>query len=136
MVFRSKVDAWLLVVLLAGAAAVVVAALHTLRMGAGWFIPLVLVLMGAGLPVWLLVSTRYTVASGNLAIRSGPFVWRIVARDIIDITSTRSALSSPALSLDRIRIDYRSGQLPRSVLVSPKDKAGFVSALRAAQAEA
>lgn len=133
MVFRSKVDAWLLVVLLASVAAAVFAALHMLKAGAGWFTPLILVLLGAGLPLWLLVSTQYTVASGNLAIRSGPFVWKVAARDIIGITPTRSALSSPALSLDRMRIDYKSGKFSRSILVSPKDKAGFVSAVRAAQ---
>lgn len=133
MVFRSKIDAWLLTVLLASVAVVVFAVLHVLRAGAGWFAPLVLFLLGAGLPLWLLVSTRYTVSSGNLAIRSGPFVWRVAARNIVGITPTRSALSGPALSLDRIRIDYKSGQSSGSVLVSPKDKAGFVKAVRAAQ---
>lgn len=135
MVFRSKIDAWLVAMLLASATAVVFAALHVVTAGAGWFVPSVLVLLGAGLPLWLLASTRYTIASGTLTIRSGPFTWKVAVRDIVGMTPTRSALSSPALSLDRLRIDYTLGKRSRSVLVSPRDQAGLVSAFRAAQTD-
>ena len=40
-----------------------------------------------------------------------------------NIRPTRNPLSSPALSLDRLRIDYGSG---RSIMVSPEDKDKFI----------
>ena len=48
---------------------------------------------------------------------------------IAGVRPTRSALSSPALSLDRLRIDHGAGGR-RTVLVSPADRAGFVQALQ------
>ena len=57
----------------------------------------------------------------------GPFRWRVPIDAITAITPTRSALSSPALSLDRLRIEYGE----RAILVSPIYKEGFVRALRA-----
>lgn len=136
MVFRSRIDAWLLVVLTTSAAAVLAAALHVINAGVGWFLPLLLVLVGVGLPIWLLASTKYTIAQETLTVQSGPFVWRIKLMDVVEVTETRSAISSPALSLDRIAIKYKSGKFSRSVLVSPKDKTGFIHAISAARAEA
>lgn len=136
MVFRSRIDAWLLIVLLTSAAAVLAAALHILNTGAGWLVALPLVLVGVGLPLWLLASTKYTISKDTLIAQSGPFVWRVKIKDVVEVTETRSAISSPALSLDRVAIKYRSGKFSRSVLVSPKDKSGFIHAISAARAEA
>ena len=136
MVFRSRIDSWLLVVLLTSAAAVLAAALHVVNAGAGWLVALPLVLVGTGLPLWLLASTKYTISQDALVAQSGPFVWRVKITDVIEVTETRSAISGPALSLDRIAIKYRSGKLSRSLLVSPKDKTGFMQAISAARAEA
>ena len=91
---------------------------------------LVILLPGAvlalGLPLWLLFSTRYTVSETTLQIRSGPMSWTIDRNEIHSITPTRSALSSPALSLDRLEIRYGDTGM---VMVSPKDKEGFLAAL-------
>jgi len=57
--------------------------------------------------------------------------WRIPAREITRITPTRSLTSSPALSLDRLRIEYDGGR--QAVLVSPVDQDAFIAAVRAAQ---
>jgi hypothetical protein len=43
------------------------------------------------------------------------------------VLATRSPLSSPALSLDRIRIDYGKG---KSVMISPLNKADFLLELQ------
>jgi hypothetical protein len=50
--------------------------------------------------------------------------------DITAITPTSNPLSSPALSLDRLRIDYGKG---RSVMISPRDKQGFLGAMESAR---
>lgn len=124
-VYRSKIDSWLLVVLvmamivsLFAAATVLAVASPMARTGAAFVAGI-----GAGLPLWLLLSTRYILGHGRLVVRSGPFRWHIPLTDITSITPTSNPLSSPALSLDRLRIDYGRG---RSLMISPRSKAEFI----------
>jgi len=58
-----------------------------------------------------------------LLVRSGPFRWRVPIADIVRITPTTNALSSPALSLDRLRIEYGRGS---AIMISPRDKDQFL----------
>jgi hypothetical protein len=128
-VFRSKVDSWLAAVLL-GSAGICVAAvvLVGVKESPGLALAVApLVLIGAGLPLWLLRSTHYTFDDSTLHIRCGPFAWRVPLREIRAVTPTRDPLSSPALSLDRLRIEFgRMG----SIMVSPEDKEAFLAELR------
>lgn len=128
-VFASKVDLWLRVVTWAGAF-VPIGALITLAMrgqrGALWLIP-VLLIPGA-LSLWILWSTDYTFTGTDLHIRSGPFRWRVPVHSVRAVSPTRNPLSSPALSLDRLRIEYGYSQ---TIMVSPTDKTGFLDALQA-----
>ena len=71
-------------------------------------------------------STYYEIDQTTLVIHSSIFKWRVPIASIRRITPTRSALSSPALSLDRLRIDYGK----RFILVSPENRARFIEALR------
>lgn len=127
MVFRSKIDLWLLVVLIVPTAMPLAQAVNALQTGANW-VPHVLVfgLLCSG-ALWLLLSTRYTVQPDELLVRSGPFHWRIRRDGITRLTPSRSLLSSPALSLDRLQIDYDHGK--RSILISPQDRSGFLQAM-------
>ncbi|MGZ4778141.1 MAG: PH domain-containing protein [Thermoanaerobaculia bacterium] len=72
-------------------------------------------------------STYYVIEGGTLLIRSSVVTWRVPIAKIRSITPTRSAISSPAFSLDRLRILYDGKQ----VLVSPEEKQRFIEALRA-----
>jgi hypothetical protein len=83
--------------------------------------------LGAGLPLWTLLGTRYTIDGTLLFVRSGPSRWTIPIRDIRSITPTRALTSSPALSLDRLRIEYSDG---RVLLVSPREKETFLRDLQ------
>ena len=67
-----------------------------------------------------------TLRPGVLRVVSGPFRWRVPIADIQSVTPTRSLWSAPALSLDRLRINYGNG---RCILVSPADKQGFMEAI-------
>ncbi|MES1147057.1 MAG: PH domain-containing protein [Solimonas sp.] len=128
-VFRSKVDWWLACALLSSAGMSVAAAIGAAIAGSPYLALGVapLVLIGGGLPLWLLRSTHYTFDDSHLHIRSGPFGWLVPLRDIRAVTPTRNPLSSPALSLDRLRIEFgRTG----SIMVSPEDKDGFLAELR------
>jgi len=132
MVFRSKVDTWLSCVLLIAAAMALRAAATTLRQdsGTGLLVAVVLVLIGAILPMWILLGTVYSVESGTLRIRSGPFSWRIAVESIRAIEPSRSPVSSPALSLERLRVEYGAGKW---VLVSPADQRAFIAAIEHAK---
>lgn len=127
--FPSKVDRWLGVLLVASAAVsaagAVIVGIEASPVLAVLLSPLMLV--GAALPLWLLRATRYTIDSSDLRVRCGPFAWRVPLHEIRSITRTRNPLSSPALSLDRLRIDFgRAG----SLMVSPRDKEKFLEEVR------
>ncbi len=70
--------------------------------------------------------THYTVAHGELRVVSGPFRRTIPLAEITSIEPTRNPLSSPALSLDRLKVCYGD---KKYVLISPANKAGFLSAI-------
>lgn len=126
--FRSKIDAWLALVLLASVIAclgIVVAAILTASLLA-LLILSPIILLGVVLPAWLLRSTYYVLDEGDLHVRSGPFRWTVPLDDIREVSPTRSPLAGPALSLDRLRIDYGSG---RTILISPEDGSAFRSRL-------
>lgn len=74
----------------------------------------------------ILLRTVYRVDRKQLKIYCGPFWWTINIADIESVAETRSPLSSPALSLDRIRINYGER---RWVMISPDDKQGFYVAI-------
>ncbi len=124
-IHSSKVDTWLILVAALAAGASVGVAVALLREGgvpAVVLVPVV-VLLGAGLPLWTLFGTRYELTPGRLRIRCGPFRWTVPLNEIRAVTPTRNPLSSPALSLDRLRIDYGRGS---SVMISPRDQARFL----------
>lgn len=118
------------------------------KIGLGILIPLIL-LMGitvavlvingvwaglliCGVVILLLINiytgTFYKITADNkLLVKCG--VLETVGVNIMEIESvreTRDPLGAPALSFDRIVITYRGGQ----VVVSPKNKEGFISDLR------
>lgn len=131
-IYRSKVDIWLFVVLAFAALAALYSAAQTMAAGTtGSILVAVLVaLVGVGLPLWLLFSTRYTLEAAYLLAQSGPFKWVVPLADIKSITPSNNPLSSPALSLDRLRIDYGKG---RMLLISPRDKEQFLQDVEAAR---
>ncbi len=86
----------------------------------------VLLLVGVGLPVWLVAGTRYVIDKDRLIVHGGPFKWRIELADIESVYATNNPISSPALSLDRLAICYKPN---KQLIISPKNKAAFVEAL-------
>lgn len=128
-VFRSKIDGWIVVVLVATMVIVVAAFAGTAIQGgdsAAIAVVGVVALLTVLLIVSILLRTEYRVDKETLTIVTGPFRWRIRRADINGLDSSRSALSSPALSLDRVRVRYGG---KKSILVSPDDKQRFARAL-------
>ncbi|MFN3809993.1 MAG: PH domain-containing protein [Roseateles asaccharophilus] len=135
MLFRSKIDAWLLIVLLGAAILTVVAAGAAVRQASGMavLVPVLVIAIGAALPIWILASTSYTVDGGTLNVRSGPFTWRIPVSSITSIKPSNSPSSGPALSLSRLRVEYGRG---KSILISPADQQAFLRAIESAKSAA
>lgn len=91
------------------------------------WIPVGLVSLATVLICWILISTYYELSHGQLVAHCGPFAWRIALADISSIRESSSMRSGPALSMDRLEIACRDG---RVLVISPADKAGFITALR------
>jgi hypothetical protein len=123
--FRSKIDVWLGGVLLLGLLVSGAAAIGLL-LQEGFASLAILPLLTTGLPLWLLIDTWYGVTDTELIVHCGPFVTSVPIARIRAIRPTRSVLSAPALSLDRLEISHAGG----AVVVSPADKADFIRALR------
>lgn len=127
--FNSKIDIWikvlLLVLIVVEAVTIGNAALRAqdpLATTALMFLAIAVVILLA----WLLLGTHYIVDRGVLRIVAGPIRWKVPIEDITSVEATRSPLSSPALSLDRLRIRYGKN---RRIMISPADKAGFLKAI-------
>ena len=130
-VFKSKVDGWLAAVAIGPGLVVLPVIVLVLWRSGGLTFPTVVVLSlaalaGVGLPIWVFRTTTYELTDDALVVRSGPFRQQVLLTDIESIRTTRSPLSAPALSLDRLRLTFRGG---RTVLVSPEDQRGFLAAL-------
>ena len=127
--FESKKDRWLTLILGFSAFIDIAAALFLIRVDMA-FLPKAItvgVLLASGILIlWIMIGTRYVIDRGILTAYCGPFRWRVPLDAIHDIEPTRSPLSSPALSLDRLKLSYGDG---KSILVSPAEKERFRNAL-------
>ena len=131
--FKSKIDTWLLLIIIGVVVVSSISAASALAIGGrdAWWAVLPAAL-GVGLPLWVVFGTNYTIDGGTLIVRGGPFRWSIDIATITSVTPTRSPLSSPALSLDRLRVEYSNG---RAVMISSKDRERFLAVLEAARAD-
>lgn len=126
--FQSKYDAWLVLLLAAAAVVEGIAIVAIWRGNAAWPVSVVassILAVSAAVIVWTLVNTRYMVGATTLTIRSGPIRKTIPISSIQSVQPSRSILAGPAWSLDRLRIESTAEEL----LISPKDRAGFLAAL-------
>jgi len=131
MKFRSAVDWWYYLVIVAAMAIVLFAVIPPMRSGElSIILAAITIIVSLGLPVWLLISTNYQIDTKSLRIRSGPFSWTIALDEIQSIAPSKSVLSSPALSLDRLEIQYGPG---KRILVSPADHEAFIEAVKQAK---
>ncbi|HUF74245.1 MAG TPA: PH domain-containing protein [Gammaproteobacteria bacterium] len=125
--FNSKIDLWLLIVILTAVAACLwgIGAIWDANSVVFWPVALILALGGILLPIWIIVSLRYYLSDEVLRVRCGPRQWNIAIRDITSVSPTNEAKTSPALSFDRLLIEYGTGR----VLISPEPRVEFLRQL-------
>jgi len=128
--FPSKVDSWLAAILIV---APMVSASGFLAPGV-WEDPTVLAIAIAGpglilaLYGLLVFPMRYGIGREQLVIRHGVVRQRVALREILIVEPSSSPLSSPALSLDRLRVS-KGERWNDSVLISPVDRERFLALL-------
>jgi hypothetical protein len=132
-VYKSKVDWWIALILIIAVVASLFAGLYALGAytpNAAWN---ALLIGGPGvvIPLLAVFTLRYTIDGNELIVRTGPLRWRILISEISAITPTHDPIASPAMSLARLRIEYGN---KKSVLISPRDKEGFLRQIKAIQA--
>jgi transglutaminase-like putative cysteine protease len=131
MRFESKRDLWI-VLLMRVMPVFVLAIIGSIwyRQHADWRGPVagavILIIVELFFVEYVLRSTYYQIEGDTLVIRSAFITWRVPIREIRSVTPTRSPISSPALSIDRLRIEYG----PKWILISPADREGFIATLR------
>lgn len=132
MVHSSKRDLWI-VVAVAGSLVVLIGVTiqHMMVRGndpATWIVGGVTVayLLILALFAW---PISYEVTPDSLVVCSGLTRWRVPLAAIQEVRPTRSPLSAPAWSLDRLRIDYRKNEKLAFQLISPQDKQLFLQDL-------
>jgi len=129
--FRSKIDWWLLLIFIVITANIVIKIyeannLYSLASNFPHLIIYSLVIFIIWLPIF---NTYYVVENNTLVIKSLVFRWKINLNDITQIEPTHNPLSSPALSLDRLKIYYMKNEKIATVMISPKNKEAFLQAI-------
>lgn len=132
--FKSKIDTWVLVVVLLVVSLAILAAdaVAATESALGWIAAGILALFGVLLPLWILTYTRYELGDRTLEVRCGPFRWTVPIDEISDVSSTQNAARGPALSMQRLRLRYGNG---RSLLISPDNRDIFVRSLELRRSE-
>lgn len=127
--FKSKVDRWLIAILILAIVIDACGIIAFLRFESDPVVLTISVLVSLlvmALIASVSLGTHYTIDRNVLRIVSGPFRWKVPIDQITRVEATRSPFSSPALSLDRLRIHYGRR---RRIMISPADKAGFLKAI-------
>lgn len=136
---HSKVDNWLLMLVVSMAIFVLLAATLLSLVGLA-MVGLILFVVGAVMPMWIVMATRYHIIDNELRVRAGPLRWRIPLQQIDAVTPCHNAALAPAMSKERLALRYRSsgGGSKDSVytlLVSPEDRYQFIFDLGVAEPE-
>jgi membrane protein YdbS with pleckstrin-like domain len=126
--YPSKVDWWLAILIALAPIASIVALIGTLMAGTGVLIAAGGVVLLAAVYLGLVIPMRYGIDDEHLVVRHGIVRQRIRLSEITEVSPTRSPLSSPALSLDRLAIRFGEGFF-KSAMISPAAKAEFLAEL-------
>lgn len=128
--FPSKIDGWLAIILVIAPLVSLIGYLHP----DVWTSAGALAIASGGPAMFVAIyglvvfPTTYGIGERELIVRFGVIRRRFELAKIELVEPTHSPLSSPALSLDRLRIS--SGrQIRDNVTISPRDREGFLQLL-------
>ncbi|ALH94527.1 PH domain-containing protein [Acinetobacter equi] len=78
---------------------------------------------------WPAINTRYVIDNGKLIIKCMFLKWQIPLEQIHKIETTTNSVASPALSLDRLKLEYTQNGKDKFIIVAPRNKQAFCKAL-------
>lgn len=119
--FQSKKDIWLAVLIWG-----VIILMFFMMITEQNIVVYIVGILNNALLLWLWFGTNYKIDDEDLIVRSGPFKSTIDIKSIKKLRATKTLLAGPALSIDRIEIQYKRYD---SVIVSPKEKNKFIESL-------
>ena len=119
--FLSKKDIWLAVLIWG-----VIILMFFMMITEQNIVVYIVGILNNALLLWLWFGTNYKIDDEDLIVRSGPFKSTIDIKSIKKLRATKTLLAGPALSIDRIEIQYKRYD---SVIVSPKEKNKFIESL-------
>ncbi len=131
MIYQTKKDRWLVLIVVLGGVMLLVQVINLIMVkGFHYTETRVLFLVSIvyfGILILLAYPVHYEITTTTLEIRSGILLHcKIPLSSIELVVPTRSPLSSPAWSLDRLKIDYIKNSKKRVIMISPKDKKTFL----------
>ena len=92
--------------------------------------PMVLITVGMSIMILPLFRIKYVLYSEHLLISMSLYgKLRVCYADIVDVKKTNNPLSSAAMSLRRIQIDYVENGVHRMILISPVKRKTFLEEL-------
>lgn len=127
VLYRSAVDLWLVLVIVGCEALVIWTAIDAaIEKGAiDW--TTLLVAIGCSAIFIPLFDIKYVMYEEHLLVSMSIFgKTRIAYKDIVDVKKSCNPLSSPAMSLKRVQIDYIENGVHRMTLISPKNREIFM----------
>ena len=119
--FQSKKDIWLAVSIWG-----VIILMFFMMITEQNIVVYIVGILNNALLLWLWFGTSYKIDDENLIVKSGPFKSTIDIKSIKKLRATKTLLAGPALSIDRIEIQYKRYDF---VIVSPKEKNKFIESL-------
>lgn len=125
--FPTKVDAWLLLVIVGAFVATLDSVYSAYRTDPAEA-RVALLISGAtwALVTALCVPCDYTLAEDQLIVRGGILRYRIPYADITDIAPSREIWAAPAMSLQRVKISHGRFE---AMLISPRERERFIAEL-------
>jgi hypothetical protein len=130
-IYPSKVDWWIGLILVTVVIGLIVAAVPILAPGGvprSLGVPMSIGFLAiAAYMAWIPFATDYEIGETELIVRCTFIRWRVPLDAIVEVFPTHNPLSSPACSLDRLRINYLNVRgKSRFVMISPIDKEDFL----------
>ncbi len=133
-VYPSKVDVWvgaLIMISLAAGLCAAFALFRTESVGDRFVAALTLLLLG-GVGA-IIFPVRYHITEQELLVQSGVWKIRVPLHSILRVVPSRSVLASPALSIDRLAVQYQKSRFSRpEILISPVRREEFLREIGAA----
>jgi hypothetical protein len=129
MYFPSKKDLWLTIIIWG---AIFLSLFVPLNDTDSYFSVWRVLLFVVTIPLlWFWLRTGYLIKDSKLQVIFGPFRKTVLIGDMKKISKSSNPLAAPALSVERLKIDYGNYDV---ILISPKNEQEFIKLLIKANA--